>query len=317
VTTGAGSRSSSAFVHEALLYAGVDEFLGGTLPFIREGVEAGEPVLVVVGREKLDRLRAGLDGAASQVLFADMAEVGANPARIIPAWKRFVTDHGGAGRPLRGIGEPIWQGRTDAELVECQRHESLLNLAFSGAPAWALICPYDTESLDEAVIDEARRSHPYVVEDGVRRESGRYRGLAAIAAPFDRPLPEPPRTAEQVAFDAGSLAAARRLVARRAAAAGLAAGRVDDLVLAVNEIATNSILHGGGDGVVRVWEDDVAVVCEVDGAGRIEDPLAGREPPATGSETGRGLWIANQICELVQLRTFPTGSAVRLHMRLC
>src|SRR5438045_7790277 len=111
------TRGGGAFVHEALLYAGVDGFLAGTLPFIREGVEGEEPVLVVAGSEKLDRLRAALDGAASHVLFADMAEVG-NPARIIPAWRRFLAEHGTAGRPPRGIGEPIWRGRTDAELVE-------------------------------------------------------------------------------------------------------------------------------------------------------------------------------------------------------
>src|SRR5207244_6913294 len=126
-------------------------------------------VLVVAGSEKLDRLRAALDGRASHVLFADMAEVGTNPARIISSWKRFLAEHGTAGRQPRGIGEPIWRGRTDAELVECQRHESLLNLAFAGAPAWALMCPYDTETLDDAVVDEARRSHPYVVDGGVRR----------------------------------------------------------------------------------------------------------------------------------------------------
>jgi hypothetical protein len=62
------------------------------------------------------------------------------------------------GRPVRGSGEPIWPERTAAELVECERHESLLNLAFAGAPAWWLLSPYDTEALSAAIIDEARRS---------------------------------------------------------------------------------------------------------------------------------------------------------------
>ena len=84
------ARPDEGFVHEALLYAGDDGFVNGTLPFVREGLERGEPVLVVVQREKIDRLRAALDGGAERVLFADMAEVGTNPAHIIPLWADFV-----------------------------------------------------------------------------------------------------------------------------------------------------------------------------------------------------------------------------------
>jgi anti-sigma regulatory factor (Ser/Thr protein kinase) len=87
-------------------------------------------------------------------------------------------------------------------------------------------------------------------------------------------------------------------------------------VLAVNEVATNSIRHGGGVGAARVWRADGAIVCEIADAGRIEDPLVGRRRPDAGTIGGRGLWIANQLCELVQMRTFAAGTVVRLHMRL-
>jgi hypothetical protein len=147
---------------------------------------------------------------------------GANPARIIPAWQQFVTDHASPDRQVRGIGEPIWSGRSPVELVECQRHEQLLNVAFAGAPAWWLVCPYDAEALGPAVIDEARRSHPYLARDGVRYDSAAYRGVEAEARPFDAPLPPPPGLAAVFTFDAaaGSLAALRALVDAEAAAAG-------------------------------------------------------------------------------------------------
>ena len=132
------------FRHEALLYAGKDDFLKRTVPFIREGVEAGEPALVVLNADKLRALQSELNGHAEGVHFADMAAIGANPACIIPAWREFVDDHAGGGRPMRGIGEPICPDRTSAELVECQRHESLLNLAFADTPSFTLLCPYDT-----------------------------------------------------------------------------------------------------------------------------------------------------------------------------
>ena len=113
------------------MYAGMADFVAGTVPFIRGGLEAGEPVLVVESASKIALLRGELGPDAESVLFADMSGVGANPARIIPAWRDFVSQHGGPGRRVRGIGEPIWKERGPAELIECQRHESLLNTAFA------------------------------------------------------------------------------------------------------------------------------------------------------------------------------------------
>lgn len=308
------ARPDEGFVHEALLYAGDDGFVSGTLPFVREGLERGEPVLVVVQREKIDRLRASLDGEAERLLFADMAEVGTNPAHIIPLWADFVGDRG-HGRPVRGIGEPIWPERGAAELVECQRHESLLNLAFAEAPAWRLLCPYDVSALPRSVIDEARRSHPHVVAGGVRNESSSFRGLEEIGAPFADPLPPAPPSARELRFDGASLAALRGFVYERADEAGLGTAQGHDLALAVNELATNSVRHGGGDGVVRAWEEDGTFVCEVEDRGRIGDPLVGRKRPAADQKGGRGLWIANQLCDLVQVRSFAEGTIVRLHLR--
>jgi anti-sigma regulatory factor (Ser/Thr protein kinase) len=317
VSTGAPSRPPrpvEAFRHEALLYGGEVDFLGRTLPFIRDGVAADEPVLVVVSAAKIGLLRSALGGDADRVAFADMAGVGANPARIIPAWRDFVAGHDLTGRRARGLGEPIWAGHSPAELVECQRHESLLNVAFAGVPAWWLLCPYDTGALEPAVIEEARRSHPFLTQDGVRWESADYRGLDVEAAPFQARLPEPIGEPPELAFGAGSLTALRELVSCHAAAAGLGAARTADLVLAVDEVVTNSLRHGGGRGTLRVWRDAGSLVCEVRDQGRIDDPLVGRERPALDRDGGRGLWLVNQLCDLVQLRSFPTGAVVRLHM---
>ena len=307
--------STTAFAHEALLYSGDDGFLEGTMPFVREGLAAEEPMLLVLSAAKIKRIRAELNGDGDRILFADMAAIGSNPARIIPAWRRFLDEHGVNGRPVRGIGEPIWPGRSPDELVECQRHEALLNVAFAYAPAFRLLCPYDITALDAAVVDEAARSHPFLVEDGVQRASAGYRGLFAIAAPFAEPLPAPPASARELPFDDASLPAVRQLVAARAAEAGFGHTRTRDLVLAVNEVATNSIIHGGGSGTLRVWTDTRWLVCEFEDGGRIVDPLAGRREPRPGHEDGRGLWIANQVCDLVQVRTFEASSVVRLHMR--
>jgi hypothetical protein len=304
------------FRHEALFYAGRDDFVRRTASFLRDGIAVEEPALVVVDATKIHLLREELDGAAHHVYFADMAAVGANPARIIPAWRDFVAGHAPSGRRLRGIGEPIWPERSSAELAECERHESLLNLAFTGGPSWWLLCPYDTEALDPAVLAEARRTHPFVLEDGVHDESAGYYGLETIAAPFDEPLPDPQGPTAELAFEMGPLDALRWFVARRAVDAGFDGTRAGDLVLAVHELATNSLRHGGGHGTLRVWRESGALLCEIRDDGRIDDPMVGRVRPSRGRTDGRGLWLANQLCDLVQIRCFPSWSVVRLHMRL-
>jgi anti-sigma regulatory factor (Ser/Thr protein kinase) len=299
------------FRHEAFFYAGRDEFLDGAAAFLREGAEAGHPTFAILSAPKIDALRSELNGHADRVVFADMAEVGANPARIIPVWRDFVDAH--PGRPLRGIGEPIWAERSPAELVECQRHESLLNLAFADAGDFHLVCPYDTDALPDHVLEEAERSHLHVSSRGERRHSAVCRELDEVMRPFAAPLPDPPEEPDWQVFQAGTLSAVRDFVTRRAAKAGLGRRDTEDLVLATNEIATNSVRHGGGGGLLRMWQDRDSVICEVDDRGRIAGALVGRRRPVPGQAGGYGVWLANQLCDLVQVRCFDSGSAVRLH----
>ena len=308
-----------SFEHEALIYAGDKGFCESLVPFIREGVEADEPVLVMVGAAKIDLLKDHLNGEAERVLFADMEEVGRNPARIIPAWREFVTEHGQAGRPMRGIGEPIWAGRSAAELVECQHHELLLNLAFEDDGPFRLLCPYDALALPPDVIDEARRSHPRVSDHSGEMEgsvvSETYRGLEQITGPLADPLPAVPAHARSIGFVGADLSGVRHFVAAAARAAHLAPARADDLVLAVSEVASNSVIHGGGVGTLQAWTQEGTLLCELRDSGRIGHALAGRERPAPGRLGGYGRWLVNQVCDLVQVRSLEDGTLVRLHMR--
>jgi len=306
---------ADTFHHEALFYDGEGSFLAGTMPFIRAGLHAGEPVLAVLGADKIALLTDMLGADAASVRFADMAEVGANPARIIPAWREFLDAHGGPGRPVRGIGEPIWAGRSAAELVECQLHEALLNRAFATADGFRLLCPYDTSALPDGVLREACCSHPVLAEGEERRSSADYRGEAGIPATCEAPLPPPPAAAHVLSFDADTLADVRAVVAECAEAAGIEEPTASDLVLAVHELATNSVLHGGGIGVLRAWRDEAAVVCEVRDRGRLRDPLAGRSAPRADQLGGWGLWIANRVCDLVQVRTGAAGTVVRARLQ--
>ena len=310
-----GHAAAAPFRHDALLYSGEEQFLDGALPFIREGLERDEHVLVVLDDAKAGLVLSELGGDARNVQFTDMREVGVNPARLIPWWRHYIDTHSASGGRIRGLGEPVWAGRSDAELVECERHDALLNFAFGDVAGLSMLCPYELGALDDDVIERAHLSHMGIVEGGARRPNDAYRGADAAAGPADDPLPEPRVPVRDLAFEAHDLAAMRRFVAARARAAGLDAIRCEDIVLAVNEIATNSVCHGGGSGTLRVWQEAGVLICEVRDRGRLDDPLAGRRRPSPSDDGGRGLWLANQVCDLVRLRSFPQGSAVRLHMR--
>jgi anti-sigma regulatory factor (Ser/Thr protein kinase) len=304
-------RTHDGYRHEAFFWSGDDQFLAGTVPFVTQGLAAGQPVMVAVVPPHIDLLRGALGGAADQVEFFDMLQLGANPARIIPAWERFVDAH--AGQPTRGIGEPIWHGRRVAELVECQMHEALLNMAVdTQTPLW-LMCPYDLGSLPEEVVAEAHRSHPVVVDIETHRGSTTYGGAHHVATMFETDLQEVDVAVSHRVFGDGDLAAVRADVRACATSVGLSQERSDDLALAVHEVALNSALHGRGASELRIWEADDALVCEVRGHGLIADPMTGRRLPPWQEQHGRGLWIANQLCDLVQVRSGVAGTTVRIH----
>ena len=164
--------------HAAVFYRGTDEYLDAVLGFVAGGLERAEPVFVAVPGPKVGLLRGHLGGQAGRVSFADMTEMGANPAWIIPRVAAFADAH--RGRAIRYVGEPAWETRTAAELCEATRHEALINLAFADT-ATSMLCPYDRARLAPGVIDGAERTHPVLISR---------RALAAQPQlPRGRPVP--------------------------------------------------------------------------------------------------------------------------------
>ncbi|WP_344889871.1 sensor histidine kinase [Actinomadura meridiana] len=300
-----------AFAHPALFYRDDAEYLAGTVPFIRAGRAAGEPVAVAVPGDRLTVLRAAVGRAAADVSWLDMSEAGRNPGRIIPGVLRAFADRHTTGR-VRIIGEPIWPGRSATEYPACAQHEALINLAFQGRDV-SILCPYDVSALDDVVIADARATHPVVIDHDGERASGDYAPDRIIRA-YNRPLPEP-SDAVEMTFDLDALPRVREFVTRWATHLGLAPHAVGDLELAANELAANSCLHGGGAGTIRMWSEDGQVVCEVRDTGIITDPLAGRRPADMSPHGGRGILMVNHLADLVRMHTGPEGTAVRVFFR--
>lgn len=296
-------RHSTGFVHEALFYTGQGDLLNALTRFIRNGIETSEPILVILPAEALTRLREAVPDCDT-VEYRNTFEVGRNPARLISIWNDFVQVYGASGRALRGVSEHVWPDRSLEELAECQIHELLLGSAFDGSNPWTLLCPYDTGSLDPAVIRRARTAHS--PPNSSTSNEGALELLEGNLAPA-------PPHAVAFEFDADHLQDLRRLAASEADRAGIGT-RSDDFVFAVNEVATNSLAHGGGKGAIRLWTTDHSVIAEVWDQGQILDPLVGRRRPPLRRLGGHGLWMANQLCDLVQVRSRDNGTVVRLHM---
>ena len=304
--------ASGSFRHELFFYDGQSGFLNRALPYVQAGLAADEQVMVAADPDQIESLRSGLGGDADKVSFADVTVVGRNPAAIIPLWSDFVAQS--SGRPCRGLCEPAWPSRSAAALVECRNHEALVDVAFGEGAAWNLLCSFDESTLPEHVIADARTTHQYLLDGDGSQPNSAYEPGAPGWLGRDDPLSAPPASSQQVAFGPRSLGDVRAAVEDHALTAGLSAPRTADFVLAMNELVGNSVRHGGGGGELRLWHEGDSVVGEVSDRGTITDPLAGRRRPTPDQEGGRGLWIVNQVCDLLEIRSEPGATVVRAHV---
>ena len=166
--------SSHLFEHRLLTYASDEDYLEGAVPFIAEGLEQSHAHLVVATPPQTALLRDALDDRAEHVEFADSADWYATLSGALNRYRTYVKQKLEAGAAwIRVVGDPVWAGRSQAEVTSWFRYESLVNLAFAAAPA-TIVCAYDTSSFPDEVIAVARDTHP-VAHGGVLTESSTYR----------------------------------------------------------------------------------------------------------------------------------------------
>jgi anti-sigma regulatory factor (Ser/Thr protein kinase) len=268
---------------------------------------------VAVGPAELEALRPRV-GAAPEVRLADTNDWYPHPASRLRAFHDLVTGELRAGvEAVRLVGEPVWPSGPPAFVREWARYESVLNEALEPFPV-SLVCTYDASRLDPEIVTDARRTHPVLRGGTHARPSDDYVEPAALLSRWNPPLVAPPPDAPQLPR-AADLRTARRVVRDRASAAGVPPTLIEDLVVATTEVITNALVHGTGDVVLRAWPEPGSFVCQVEDEGPgVADALAGYHPPGSAVEDGRGLWLARQLVDLLQIVTGPDGTTVRLHL---
>jgi anti-sigma regulatory factor (Ser/Thr protein kinase) len=300
----------TGFVHEAVMYRDESEFDAAIEDFMRAAAAADEPVLVALPAVRLNRVRRHMGGNVPEARFEDAERVARNPSCLLPMIQEWVHSHDG---PVRVVSEVVWPGRSRAETVEALRSEALLNYALAGSGA-TVMSPFDAGHLDAETLAGAEMTHPTVVEGGRRRASMAYRD--PLTMPFGElwPLQSPPGPVSEHPLT-GSVLELRHALADDPALGMLSAQRRSDLVFAVGEAASNAIKHSDGMCTARIWRDGDEVVTEVSTHSTITDLMAGCRRPAVDALEGRGLWLINQLCDLVELRSDASGTTLRMHVR--
>ncbi|WP_134124151.1 sensor histidine kinase [Kribbella kalugense] len=285
----------AGFKHDGFVHATDEEFVLRAATFVREGLAAGEKVVAVLPPERLAALRDAVGPAYDELIVADETVAGGNPARLIPYWRAVLEKHSGG--PVRGLEELAYAGRSAAEYDEVLLHEGLSDIAFAADQSFRLCCAYDAS----IGID------PTATHSGAE---------ALAEKTFRTALVDVPNRAERWEFGPAEFGDIRKWVGGRASSHGVSRDRLEDLSLALHEVCTNSIRFGGGQGTLAVWIADGTLICDVIDRGRIDDLLVGRVLPPLDGLGGRGVWLANQLCDLVQLRSGDDFTQVRLHTRL-
>ncbi len=309
--TGPATGHAGIF-HEAAFYSSDEEFLAVVLPFLRDGVAAGEPTVSIFADHRQQLIRSAL-GDGSGVVFVDGGHHYRRPASAIRRHRDMLAGYVADGAtqirvtgdvPHPGVGVP-WEWWA--------RYEAAANKVYDEFPMYGL-CPYDTRTAPAAVLEDVRRTHPHVVTPtGQRQRSAIYHDphqflATAITSPVD-PI-EASAPACELSDPPPALARAAIGDLQRVAALG--DDDLNGILLSVSEVVTNALIHGRPPVRMRAWAEPGRIVVTVTDAGPgPSDPAAGLMP-ASGGPGGLGLWLAHQMCAYVSLRRGPDGFTVRL-----
>lgn len=301
------SSPRSTLRHNALVYSSQDEYLAHAVPFLEEGVEAGEGAIVAHTRPGLAMMREALGDHAAGVTFVDVSAAYTRPARTLAAYHKVYAEQLARTPTLRAVAD-VQFGPDPAEWDLWTGYEAVFNRSFGHLPAWVL-CSYDANGTPDPIIEGVWQTHPEVVDGDTCTTSERYEDpdllLRRIAAP-------PTRLSGLRSIPFGrSVEELRERLAPELTAERVSAAHTLDVLLAVSEIADNAITHGGGIRDVRIGRARGRLVCEiVDRGNGFDDPAAGYLAPRDG--VGAGLWVARQLTWRIDFFHAPAGFTARI-----
>lgn len=298
--------------HTAVVHSTNEELVEVLVPYVLEGLAAGDVVQVNLVDARLEALEVALGPHAGSVAWSDTARWQASPGRRLRALEDALSRARRSGARMRFIGECAWPEAPEALVTEWERFDAVLNGVLATEPV-EMVCVYDAATLPAAVVEGAARTHPQLGLAPPRPNPGFLdpETLAAALVPRALPLPEGAVTVVAVPDPP----AARAFVRSSEVLAGLADDEREDLLVVVSELVTNAGKAGARSVVLACWRAPHGVILQVDDDGRgLDAPLAGYRRPSLDALSGRGLWITRQLTDAVEIASSPDGTSVRVHL---
>lgn len=307
------SPCTDGFRHEACLYGSDDDFLDVVSPFVKDGIAAGEKVVLALSRPQAQLVRSTIP-EVRQATVVPSGQRYLRPATTIQALLETFRSHAArTSVQMRVVGAVLDPPRTTWD--PWARYEAAINDIFADFQVWGL-CLYDTRQVTDEILDDVERTHPYIQRPGERPvRNSKFEPASTFLRNRKPPRPDPIESTPPLTELVNPTAArARHAVVEAGAGSKLAANTIADLILGVSEIVTNAHLHGAAPVVLRIWSSHDRIVATVHDCGQgPADPLAGLLPAQpTGEGCGLGLWVTHQICSEVIHDNSPNGFTVRL-----
>jgi anti-sigma regulatory factor (Ser/Thr protein kinase) len=305
---------TTSYTHEALFFDSRPALLEAAVPWLREGLQAGDHVLLVCTDDNNAALADAL-GQDPHVTVLPRTRIYRKAVDAVAFFHDLVTARVAAGQSrVRLVGEVGFDTGPLGHDEWC-RYEAVCNHALAPLPLWS-VCAYDTHVLPRPLLDTAWATHPWLRAGGARARNGDFVQPALLLRDLARPLESPAaEAATSTLTELGELPRLRRWLQAGLADAQVGTEAAENAVLAVDEVAANGLRHGRPPVEVALWLTPSGVVCDVTDRGTgITDPLAGYTPPDPLQllEGGVGLWMTRRLCEGVTTGWTPTGFTVRL-----
>jgi anti-sigma regulatory factor (Ser/Thr protein kinase) len=298
--------------HAAGFYASEADLVRQAEPIVAAALERGEPVAIALRPGTEHALLEALGEPAGLTVLAppDVMDGGSGQTTAARRARELRALLGGAASAtvltehtsrLDGLDGSFW-----TEL------DAAANIALADLPV-QLTCFFPEMPLHLEVLAGARRNHAHLLVRGELRHNPDHRAPRDVLAEHPAPAPlllGPPDL--RLTFNAWRLHEVRSAVDAALAGAGYGPVRREDVVLAVNEVATNAVEHGSREAELCLWIDASGLVCELHDQGALGDPLPGLRAPHPSEPRGRGVWIARQLCDLLHVWSDPEGTHVRV-----
>jgi anti-sigma regulatory factor (Ser/Thr protein kinase) len=302
--------------HALTLFSSTARFVAATLPFVEDGLARDEQIWVWAGQVEAAALHDALGAGAARVRFMGGYGWCAGRPALFGGLADWIVERNGTPSPaVRVLSQPQVDGCPDELVTELAGLEAAVT-ALAPTLGVRFLCAYDESKVSPRALDDALATHPQLDEAGAitANDESQEPGPFVASEVWRRPLPAPRGQVVDVVQARVHPAGARRVIVDLTHKAGLDRIRALDLGHAVHEVITNAVLYAHPPRV-RFWAEPDRLIWEIrDHGPGIGDPFVGYRLPDPLTRLGRGLWVARRLVDLLQIRSSPTGTTVRLHM---